>query len=764
MATILNIACLSVAFAAFILIFMQLDYDWNFNKSHPDHDCIYRVEIVTERGPMSILSRPLADGFIGFSPHIVSGTTVALSVKSDLFFSVLGDEDKNNYREPSQKVYPNFGDVFEFDMLEGDKDAMQRPNTLLIPMSLSRKMFDNESAIGRQIKSEDVIYTIGGVYKDFPPNTVVGNNIYYPMLENEFLNDWGNSLFNTYIKVDNPVNSKHIIDNFNENFDMSSVPWTGKIHLRLTSLTDIHYTTDTQFDFVPKANRQSLFILFAIAFVILIMAGINFTNFSTALTPLRIKSINTQKVLGADESVLRTSMIIEAILISFLSFVIAIGLVYIFSVSPLSSLVNADFLLSSHIVLLIVTGIISLATGLLAGLYPARYTTSFSPALVLKGSFGLSPKGKTLRNALISIQFFASFALIICSLFMYLQNTYMQQSPVGYDKEQLIVTDIPKSMLDKKETLANLLKSNAGISEVTFAGMLLAGSDQYIELGRDYRGEQIDFQCIPVDPSFLEVLDIHVAEGRNFRKEDEQNPYGAFIFNEKAKAIHDIKLGEKIDGGEIVGIMPDVKFASFRTEVVPMAFYVFGTNNFMADFLDNYAYIKLHAGTDMKAEMSDIRSTLESLDTNYVFNIRFFDEVVHNLYISENRLASLIILFSLIAVFISIVGVFGLVVFDSQYRKKEIGIRKVLGSTVREILVLFNTTYIQILCICFVFAAPVAWYFVNRWLENFAYKTPMFWWVYLIAFLLVSFVTTCTVTFQNWKAATANPIDSIKTE
>ena len=178
---------------------------------------------------------------------------------------------------------------------------------------------------------------------------------------------------------------------------------------------------------------------------------------------------------------------------------------------------------------------------------------------------------------------------------------------------------------------------------------------------------------------------------------------------------------------EIVGFMPDVKFASFRTEVTPMAFFVWGTNNWGNQ--PNYAYIKVKAGSDLRGAMQHVKTTLQSFDPEYPFNVRFFDEVLNGLYEKERSLSSLITLFSLIAIFISVVGVFGLVVFDSEYRKKEIGIRKVLGSTTEEIIVMFNKTYIRILCVCFVLGAPIAGYVVHRWLENFAYKTPMYWWV-----------------------------------
>ena len=239
--------------------------------------------------------------------------------------------------------------------------------------------------------------------------------------------------------------------------------------------------------------------------------------------------------------------------------------------------------------------------------------------------------------------------------------------------------------------------------------------------------------------------------------------YGVFVFNETARKRYNMELGSTIDNqGEIIGFMPDVKFASFRTAVEPMAFYVWGTNNWGNQ--QSNAYIKVNAGADLRAAMSHIRSTLSQLDAEYPFEVRFYDEVLQRLYAKETSLSSLISLFSLIAIFISIVGVFGLVVFDSECRRKEIAIRKVLGASTMGIIIMFNKAYFKILVICFVVAAPLAWNAVTRWLENFAYRTPMYWWVYLIAFVAVGIITAATVTFQNWRVASANPVNAIKRE
>lgn len=765
MAMMLNILGLSVAFAAFMVILMQLDYDYNFDRMYEHSDRIFRIEIANERGAQVVVSRPLSDEFIKSSPHILAGAVVN-PWRGTPLFTVEKDGVRNRYEERFLTVYPEYTDVFKFEMIEGSEKALEDPEKILIPQSMAKKFYGDASAMGEIIKDKEGTYTVGGVYRDFPSNSIVLNAIYCPFPKEENIQAWGNNNYELYVRVDSPENSALLIENFKKNFDVAALgsdfAWLEHINLRMTLLPDVHFTTDTQYDRAPKSTRQTLLVLLSIAIVIVVIAGINFTNFSTALAPMRIKSINTQKVLGGEESMIRFSLISEALCTAVFAFVLALCFVYILQFTAFVSLVNADIMLTSHPLIVLAAALLAILTGVLAGIYPAYYMTSFSPALVLKGSFGLSPKGRKLRNVLIGIQFVASFALIIGSFFMFLQNRYMQNTPLGYDKDQLIITNLNWKINENRETFANQVKSFAGIDDITFAEPLLSNQDQYMGWGRKYRDKDISFQCLPVSFSFLKVLGIDVVEGRDFRKEDEATQYGAFIFNEKARDQYEMVLGEKIANSEIIGFIPDIKFATFRMEVTPMAFFVWGTENWGRQ--PNYAYIKVNAGSDLRRAMEHVRISLKAIDSEFPYNVRFFDEVLNKTYEKERNLTSLITLFSLIAIFISIVGVFGLVVFDSEYKKKEIGVRKVLGSTTEQILILFNKLYIRILCICFVLSAPLAWYAVDKWLENFAYKTPMYWWVYPIAFFIVFIITICTVTFQNWRAANENPVNSIKNE
>ena len=781
LATALNMLGLSVAFAAFTVIMIQLNYDYSFDKFHTNSDKIFRMEMYTpstSRIPM--ISRPVAERFFDSSPQIVAGglTNQSSSVGgSEVFFYVENYDggERNYFKEKTTMVTPGFFDVFTFDIVDGSTDGHLAPGNVFIPLSMSRKLFGNESAIGRQLIHDMGTLTVGAVYRDFPSNSVIANNMFGFMDKDENKDNWNYPVYNAYFRVNQASDALPLIENFVRNFDFREVfgqdynreaaEAGGFVYsLYITDLPSIHFLPNLQYDFASKTSRQALLILFAIAIMIVAIAAINFTNFSTALAPMRVKSLNTQLVLGCRRKTLRLSLVIEAVFISLLSFLVALVLVFLFAESPLAKLVEADLSLKAHPLIFTGSALVAALTGFLAGVYPSRYMTCFEPAVVLKGNYGLSQKGKQLRHTLIGIQYVASFALITGALFMYLQNRFMQTN-LGYDKEALITVDIGR-IYRSRDAFTNQIKAFSGVEDVTSSFMLLSSSDGYLMQARKYRGDDILFQVLPVHHTFLNVMDIAITEGRYFRQEDANTEHGAWIFNETARKRYNLELNEMLEGwgggGEIIGFMPDVKFASFRMAVEPMAFFVPGT---VSSWLTtHFAYIKLKAGTNMRAAMSHIHTTLAGFDADYPFEVRFFDEILQRLYEKETSLSSLISLFSVMAIFISIVGVFGLVVFDSECRRKEIGIRKVLGASTIGIIVMFNKTYLRILAVCFVVAAPLAWYAVSRWLQNFAYKTPMYWWVYLLALAAVAAITVTTVTFQNWRVASSNPVKAIKTE
>ena len=777
LAATLNILGLGVAFVAFMMIMMQVEYDRKFDTFHPDADKIFRMDMVYTGGSGAVISRPFARYFTASSPHIKAGMIMA-SWNSSWFFYVEQGGKKTGFKETRSIAAPEMLQVFQLDMVEGTDKSLNEPGSAIISESMAHRLFGTESAMDKQLLSsntqEDPV-TVKGVYKDLPLNSSLQNYIYQSMSPKENYDSWNNQNYYFFVRLDDAANKDLVVENFKRTFDpkqFGSVfgedfDWEKSgLGLRLTSLPDLHYLRNVSFDSMPKASRQTILVLFAIAFVILAIAAINFTNFSTALTPMRVKSINTQKVLGSNDATLRGGLLLEAVGIALLAYLISLILLFLLTKTSLATLIDADMSFSKQAGLIGGTGGLAVLVGFLAGLYPASYITSFPPALVLKGSFGMSPKGRRLRSILVGIQFVASFTLIIAAMFMYLQNHFMQNTPLGYDKDEVIAVGMNAQLNKEKDRFANQLKNFSGIEDVAYSQFLLSSGDSYMGWGRQYNGKDVNFQCLPVSANFLKVMGIEVKSGRGFRQEDELKETGSYVFNDKARADFDLELNGTIDGAEIVGIMPDVKFTSFRTEVSPMAFYVWGKyvwGNEQPSYFNN-AYVKVKAGSDMRAAMDHVRTVLSGFDSEYPFDVRFYDEILQRTYEKEQKIGSMITLFSIIAIFISIVGVFGLVVFESEYRRKEIGIRKVLGSTTEQILVMFNKSYLIILLICFVLGAPVAWYGVYRWLENFAYRTPMYWWVFLVSFAIVSIITFITVTFQNWHVANENPVKNVKNE
>lgn len=492
-ASVLNVLGLSIAFVAFMLIMMQVNYDYTFDRSHPNADAIFRVDIVHgSKGSQAIICRPFARAFTGSSPLIEEGCLLSAWTESRFFYIEDGGQ-RTSYKEDAWNVTPGVLEVFRFDMLEGSERSLDEPNSVVLPESMARKIFGDESAVGKQLISANPMEDakiVKGVYKDFPRNSALKNVMYTSMSPKENYDNWGNWNYFFFVRLGEGMDKAEVLDNFKRNFNAKEAfgnefEWgeENSLDLRLTSLPDVHFLSNVDFDSMPKASRQTLLVLFSIAFVILIIAGINFTNFSTALTPMRIKSINTQKVLGSSDRTLRGSLLVEAVCVSLFAYLLSLLFLYIIPKTPVVSLVDADISFGAQPMIIAGTAVIAAIVGVLAGLYPSYYVTSFPPALVLKGSFGLSLAGRRMRSVLVGVQFVASFILIIGSLFMYLQNHYMQNAPLGYDKEEMIIVHLNNTINKNRDAFTDRLKSFSGVQDVTYSQFLLSSQDQYMGWG-----------------------------------------------------------------------------------------------------------------------------------------------------------------------------------------------------------------------------------------------------------------------------------------
>ncbi|MDH6309517.1 putative ABC transport system permease protein [Dysgonomonas sp. PFB1-18] len=778
--SVLNILGLTVAFAAFLIIIMKVNFEYSYEKCHPNASQIYRLD----KGNLKvgdqfaiIHSRGFIDDFIQSSPHI-KAATILVPYLGVNYFMIEENGVQKGFKEEFVTCYPQITEMFNFVMTEGQADCLNAPENVIIPVSMAKRIFGDKSAIGKQIlltgqlwgKQKGGSLTIAGVYKDFPENTQLHNAIYTKMSDNYAVNDYQSQNNICYVMLDKGVDAADVAENFNKHFDFSKVDLTD-LSAELTPLESIYFRNEFQDGLVVKSgNPLTPVILICIGILIIFIAAINYMNFNMALAPMRIKSINTRKVLGSTDASLRMGLLGEGVIAALISYVMAILIVYVLYTTRSSHLINSDNIsFGDNLILIILVGVVAVAVGILAAIHPAYYMTSQSPALVLKGSFGLSASGKKLRSTLVGIQFFISIVLIIASAFIYKQNKYMQQYTLGYDTERVAIVELNQNLAGKnKNTYVNKLKENPDIVDVAFAQERFGASDNYRTWGAKYGDNHIGFYSISVSWNFPEVMGIKVLEGQlpdeNVEKADSYKV--SYLINKTLHKKYNISPGDFIDvewmredgDGQVLGVIDDIKFASLRRQVDDMVF-VFNDHN-----QQMYSYVKIKAGANIAQIATFVEKTIAEIDSAYPAKVEFYDEVFNHLYKREKESEFAITLFCLLAIILSVAGVFGLVVFECEYRQKEISIRKVLGSSVKEVLLLFNKTYMQIFAICFVIAVPVAYYIINRWLDNFAYKTSIDWWVFLLSGMVVLIILMVTVSWQSWRAATANPVDSLKNE
>ena len=778
-AVVLNLFGLTIAFAAFLLTVMQVDYEMNYDAMHSKSGRTFRLE--ANHGEFehnAIHCLMFSDAFVNSSAHITDYSYRYPFYGGERYCQIDEVDDQGEakvFKENFQLCLPNISDVFDFHMKEGSVECLSIPGSVLIPESVAKRLFDKQSAIGKRIRMSGssgwqpvstTILTIGGVYKDFPGNTTVQNRIYVPMDQLDLLkSSWQMYANEIYVTLDDPLNKEEVLDHFNKTFDFakSQMGSAQEIALRLTPLKEVYYTHDTTFDFNPKGHRETNYVLLGIAFLILFIAGINFTNLTTSLIPLRLKTINTHRVLGCSIYKLQAISLIESIVICLISYILALFIVNDLSYTPIVNWVDADIRLSQYKGLILLTALIAILTGCLAGLYPAIRSTSYAPALVLKGSFGLSPKGKKVRVALIGFQYTVSIALIIVTLFMGLQNHFMTSSEqLGFNKDQVAIVNLtPEIYAKHKPQYIQKLKDYPGIEDVAFSVYELSKEDDMIDLEyARHEDKDVFFKVFYASENFLSVMDIQVEEGRDFTREDLNKAQSDYIINPAAERDFHLHPGDRFNDRTVLGVSKDFRFNSCRIASSP---FVFALNNDIPN-PKLVSYIRFNSKTNLQEAVAHVRETLKEIDPTFPFEISFYNTILNNLYQKEQTLGKLISLFGIMAILISIVGVFGLVLFETQYRRKEIGIRKINGATTGQILLMFNKTYIRIVSVCFIISIPIAWMGTQQWLENFAYKTPLHLWVFIVAFLIILSVTIGTVTFRNWQAANENPVNSVKSE
>ena len=759
----MNVAGLTLAFAAFIVILMEVQYEMTYDSRITQADRIFHISKESPNFQISSHhSRPLIEQRCArISPEI---ERYALIEEWDLRAAT--EDRQTEFESKAHGITPQFFDMFEFDWVACDTSTFHRPQYMYIPESLARRVFHRTDLVGTAIwrLNNNEQWIIGGVYRDFPENCSVQNHV-YNNLANYQANDWQNGRYFGYLQLRHPEKEAEVERLLND-----SLGGDGDLVFRLTAYNELFFHPEllTTRDDVPKADPKQRLIYLCICVLIILTAAINFTNFYTALTPLRMRSLNTQRVLGARRRTLIRGLVSEGVFLALLAFGLSLLVVLALEKSFVNDLLNVNIRLSGYPLVLGLTGVIALLVGWLASVFPAHYATSFQPALVLKGNFGLTARGRRIRNVLIGIQLAVAMALVIIVGGIVSQNYYMRHSYLGYDQDRLVTINLSDCGVWERdaEAFASGLRQVACVEDVALSQVLLSAQFNHnvMNWGRNAEdGSRLQFTCIPVSPNYLKVMGIRLLEGEDFNPQDKENP---MIFNRKAyEAYPAVRVGKSINNaGHIVGICEDFKSSSLREEVQPTCLIVFSGGEYLNWGYRWCANIRVKDGVELMEAFAPIRDYCLKFAPDKQWEIKTQFQLMENIYRNERHMQQVLLLFSGLAVLIALSGVFGMTLFECNYRRKEIGLRKIMGATSRQIVRMFCLQYGRILLVGFVVAAPVAWYAVHYYLQNFAYKTPIHWWLFLAAFVLIGGVTLLTVWFQCRQVARENPILSIRTE
>ncbi|MBQ3593801.1 MAG: ABC transporter permease [Bacteroidales bacterium] len=783
--SLLNVVGMSVAFAAIYLIMVQVKYDFSYDRVIPNSENIYRLEIPNwwqEGKYMHTWNRQLPDDICAGIPEIEAGGTIETYAWSGNNYSIKRNHTIDNLKIKTVEAELEGLEVFHFEFIEGGLENFTI-SSMIISEETAKK-FDlkvgDVLTVGRGLEG-DKTCDIVGVFKNFPKPSnlaICEGWVCMEPQENSDPSSWGYPYYvrlnedASVVDIESKLKSQMIeylrnMGNTDENIESE----IKRFAPRLNPLPAIYFD---ELSYSPRqGNLSTTYSLIAIAVLILVISFINFINFFFALIPVRIKAINTYKVFGAPTSKLRLNIMFETLGLTLLSILGAMVIVFTFAQTPLSEYISASVSLKENWQLALTMILFLMIFAVIMSLYPAFYITKFNPSLVLKGSFHATKSGKILRYSLVGIQYVISISLIICSLFIQKQHKYMLHYEMGFNDEQLYSINVPRAILGYggdmdytgRDAFTDKLMQNPNIVDVAYGDGFIV-SQGFMGWNRYYNNQNITFSVFPVSWNFLQMMGIKVEDGRDFMPSDEHLEGGAFIFNREAADRFGIDIDTKMGGHAdtptpVVGICENFNFKPLQYEIEPFAFLVFGSNGWRHP---NEAHIRAAAGTDYKELNKYVKGIIEEFAPNAdmeFYELKFIDEQLALQYQMEDKLSTLVTMFSFLSIMISIIGVFGLVLFETQYKRREIGIRRIHGASAVGILKMFNKKYLYIVAICSAVAIPISYYIIDRWMQQFVYRTEMSVWVYVVAVLTITIITVATVSLRSWKAANENPSISI---
>lgn len=788
----INIFGLTIGITCCLLILTYIINETGYDKYNTNANRTYRVTRIFYSGNgveslhLSAVAPPFGPLLKSAFPEVQQMTrlypngTVILRYKEKLF-----NEENSFFADE------HFFDIFSVDVTNGDKfTALNDPYTVMLTDKIAHKYFGDTDPINKTIILDNTKheFKVTGIFKPFPVNAHMHPEILISFNtlkdtamygEKQLETNYGNNSFYTFLLLPKGYNADNLrkrlpsfLDNYVHMPGMAGNVKTSKfVTLTLQKLTDIHLRSHLDDELESNGDITRVYIFSVIALFILLIACINYMNLSTARSALRAKEIGIRKVIGAQRKEIIRQFLSESVLVTWIALLLAVILTSVL-LPYIDKLSNLNLALSELYSWDILVALVALPfiIGLISGIYPALFMSSFKPVKVLKGVFKAGSGGVSFRKVLVVTQFAISIILIVATTVVFQQLRYIQQKSLGFNKDHILTTAYNGDLDKKYDSFRNDLLSIPGVKEAGRSsripsGRLLDEQGASVMQNGTLQQVKIDLKCLSTDYGFIPTFGMRMAAGRNFSR-DYATDTSNYILNETAVKMlgwgspqnaidKDMVYGGK--KGKVIGVVKDFHFESLHQAIVPMIFYMPPGGN--------YHRLSLKVGgNNIPATIAAIGDTWHRYLPDVPFDYVFLDQKFQQLYSSEQEQGSLFTIFSCIAIFIACLGLFGLSAFTITQRVKEIGVRKVLGASVPQIVTELSKDFLKLVIVAAVIAFPIAWYIMNKWLLDFASRIDIEWWVFVLAGIIALIIAFATISFQSIKAANANPVKSLRSE
>ena len=790
----INLIGLTIGLTCCLLILTYIINELSFDKHHQNAKNIYRVERTFLNPETGALSLELGSIAPPFAPYLLNDfkeikKLTRLLSNGNTSFKY---EDKIFNEQDVFFADENLFSIFKVDVLKGNPaKALNDPYSVMLTEEVAKKYFGNDDPMNKEVRLDgNLTCKVTGVYKAFPSNThlhpalmisfsTLRDSVVYG--ERRLRENWGNNSFLTYIELPEGYNPKTMEAQFPA-FQNRHIPLDadGKIkpsdysRLSLKKLTDIHLYSHTDYEAEVNGDIKRVYIFSAIALFILLIACINYMNLSTARSVLRAKEIGVRKVVGARRPELIAQFLSESVLLSWVATILAISLTWL-ALPWLNELsgqeLSISILFNWKIILPLL--LVPFVVGIMSGIYPALFLSSFQPIKTLKGLMKVGGSNISFRKVLVVVQFSISIVLIIATAIAFRQLSYMQDKSLGFNKDHIVNLGYVGSLNDSYEAFKTELLSNTSVQSVSRSsripsGRLLDAMGSQINHGDSLAPTKADIKYILIDEGFVPTFGLKTVAGRNFSKDFAADSV-SFVVNEAAVKVLGVKSPEEIPGkqfgygmrkGQLIGVINDFHFESLHQRILPMVFLMRGDGR-----AGGYGNLSIKvSGNNIPGALAHIEKVWKKFLPEAPYDYTFLDNRFEKLYEAEQKQGTIFTVFSFIAIFIACLGLLGLSAFAISQRVKEIGIRKVLGANAGNIVGLLSKDFLKLVIIAALIAFPVAWLMMSQWLEDFAYRIDIPWWIFIVAGVIAAAVAFVTISFQAIKAANANPVLSLRTE